>query len=163
MNVHISALSVLLQAILVMHLWIQNIYSIQFSIQFRNKGVSTKKFLSHFADFGCEEVGGFSESVKKENLRQKPFFNLIFKLLLKFAEDWCICHAQTYKYYMLVFFASVIIFPSVAWSEILLKGAAADMRYFARSKFFRSQVHKKNFSLIWQVVSELGYIFCQER
>ena len=29
-----------------------------------------------------------------------------------------------------------------------IKGAATDMRYFARSKFFRSYVHKKNFSLI---------------
>ena len=29
-----------------------------------------------------------------------------------------------------------------------LKGTATDMRYFTRSKFFRSLVHKKNFSLI---------------
>ena len=29
-----------------------------------------------------------------------------------------------------------------------LKHAATDIRYFARSKFFRSYVHKKNFSLI---------------
>ena len=28
------------------------------------------------------------------------------------------------------------------------RGAAADMRHFARSKLFRSYVHKKNFSLI---------------
>ena len=47
--------------------------------------------------------------------------------------------------------------------ERLIKGAAIDMRYFARSKFFRSYVHKKNFSLIWEVVFKLGYIFCQER
>ena len=33
-----------------------------------------------------------------------------------------------------------------------LKDAATDMRYFARSKFSRSLVHKKNFSLIWQVI-----------
>ena len=32
--------------------------------------------------------------------------------------------------------------------DFKLKGAATDMRYYARSKFFRSQVHKKNFSLI---------------
>ena len=44
-----------------------------------------------------------------------------------------------------------------------LKAAATDMRYFARSKFSRSLVHKKNFSLIWQVVFKLGYVFCQER
>ena len=35
------------------------------------------------------------------------------------------------------------------------------MRYFARSKFSRSLVHKKNFSFIWQVVFKLGYV-CQE-
>ena len=33
-------------------------------------------------------------------------------------------------------------------SEYLLKGAGTDMRYFAKSKFSRSIVHKKNFSLI---------------
>ena len=41
------------------------------------------------------------------------------------------------------------------------KGAATDMRYFARSKFSRSLVYKKNFSLRWQVVFKLGYVFCQ--
>ena len=30
----------------------------------------------------------------------------------------------------------------------LVKGTATDMRYFARGKFSRSLVHKKNFSLI---------------
>ena len=29
-------------------------------------------------------------------------------------------------------------------------------------KFSSSLVHKKNFSLIWQVVFKLGYVFCQE-
>ena len=43
------------------------------------------------------------------------------------------------------------------------KGAVTYMRYFARSKFSRSLVQKKNFSLIWQVVFQLGYVFCQER
>ena len=33
-----------------------------------------------------------------------------------------------------------------------LKVAATDMRYFARSKFSTSLVHKKSFSLILQVV-----------
>ena len=42
----------------------------------------------------------------------------------------------------------------------ILKGAVTDMRYFAKSKFFRSQVQKKNFSMIWEVVSDLGYVFC---
>ena len=44
-----------------------------------------------------------------------------------------------------------------------IKGRVTDMRYFVRSKFSRSLVHKKNFSLIWQVVFKLGYVFCQER
>ena len=40
-----------------------------------------------------------------------------------------------------------------------LKDAATDMRYFARSKFSRSLVHQKNFSLICQVVFKLGYVY----
>ena len=44
-----------------------------------------------------------------------------------------------------------------------LKGTATDMRYFARSKFSRGLVHKKNFSLTWKVVFNLGYVFYQER
>ena len=47
--------------------------------------------------------------------------------------------------------------------KVKLKAAATDMRYFPRSKLSRSLVHKKNFSLIWQVVLKLGYSFCQER
>ena len=43
------------------------------------------------------------------------------------------------------------------------KGVATDMRYFARSKFFRSLVLNKNFSLIRQVVFKLVYVLCQER
>ena len=33
-------------------------------------------------------------------------------------------------------------------STILFKAAATDMKYFARSKFSKCSVHKKNFSLI---------------
>ena len=44
-----------------------------------------------------------------------------------------------------------------------ITGAVTDMIYFARSKFSLSLVHKKNFSLIWQVVFRLGYVFCQGR
>ena len=50
------------------------------------------------------------------------------------------------------------------FSEFLFanfKVAVTDMRYFARSKLSKSLVHKKNFSLIWQVVFKLGYLFCQ--
>ena len=35
-----------------------------------------------------------------------------------------------------------------ARSLLLLKGTVADMRYFAKSKFSRSLLHKKIFSLI---------------
>ena len=44
-----------------------------------------------------------------------------------------------------------------------IKGAVTDMRYFARSKFSVSLVHKKNSSMIRQVVFKLGYVFCQKR
>ena len=43
------------------------------------------------------------------------------------------------------------------------KAAVTDMRYFARSKFSKISVHKKKFSLIWQIVFKLGYLICQER
>ena len=46
---------------------------------------------------------------------------------------------------------------------IELKDAATDVRYFARSKLSRSLIHRKNFSVLWQVVFKLGYVFCQER
>ena len=44
-----------------------------------------------------------------------------------------------------------------------LKGAATDVRYYARSKLSMSLVHDKIFSLIWQVVFNLGHIFSQEK
>ena len=47
-------------------------------------------------------------------------------------------------------------------SLLSIKSAVTDMRYFAWSKLSRSLVHKKNFSLIWQVVFKLGYIFYPE-
>ena len=53
-------------------------------------------------------------------------------------------------------------FRGILRQLIRFKGAVTD-RYFVRSKFSRSLVHKKNFTLIWQVVFKLGYIFCQER
>ena len=47
--------------------------------------------------------------------------------------------------------------------QIIASGAETDIRYFARSKFFRGHVQKTNFSLIGQVVFKLVYVFCQER
>ena len=58
---------------------------------------------------------------------------------------------------------SVVYFYLTKALHKLIKGAATDIRYFARSKFSRSLVHKKSFSLIWQVVFKLGYMYCQER
>ena len=52
--------------------------------------------------------------------------------------------------------------PIKVW-DVNAKDTVTDMRYFARIKFSRSLVHKKNFSLIWQVVFKLGHVFCQER
>ena len=47
--------------------------------------------------------------------------------------------------------------------EVTFKVAATDMKYFARSKFSRSLVYKRNFSLIWLVVFKLGYVFFVNR
>ena len=55
------------------------------------------------------------------------------------------------------------IIPSTILECQLFEAAATDMKYFARSKFSRCSVHKKNFSLIWPVVFKLRYVFCQER
>ena len=52
--------------------------------------------------------------------------------------------------------------PIKIW-DVNAKDTVTDMRYFAWIKFSRSLVHKKNFSLIWQVVFKLRYVFCQER
>ena len=73
LNVHISALSVLLQAILVMHLWIQNIYSIQFSIQVRNKGVSTKNFCLTLQILAAQRWGVRVNPKKKKICDKNPF------------------------------------------------------------------------------------------
>ena len=47
--------------------------------------------------------------------------------------------------------------------ELEFKATATDMRYFAKNKFSRSVVHKKNFGLIWEVLFKLGYLFFQEK
>ena len=56
-----------------------------------------------------------------------------------------------------------MVYDNISMFGKMLKGAATDMRYFARSRFFRNLVHKKNFSLTREVVFMLGYVFCQER
>ena len=40
-----------------------------------------------------------------------------------------------------------------------IKVAATDMRYFIRSKFWRSLVHKKNFGLMWLIIFTIEYFF----
>ena len=39
------------------------------------------------------------------------------------------------------------LIDKITWVKFI-KGAATDMKYFARNKFFRNHVHKKNFSLL---------------
>ena len=46
--------------------------------------------------------------------------------------------------------------------ELEFEATATDMRYFAKSTFSRSLVHKKNFSLLREVFFKLGYLFFQE-
>ena len=57
----------------------------------------------------------------------------------------------------------IYVFFQLFYNLSGLKVAVTDMRYFAMSKFSKSLVHKKNFSVIWQVVFMSGYVFCQER
>ena len=82
--------------------------------------------------------------------------------------NWCLLFFK-HLFYNSVHFtiASLTILVKMVLTKYkiweAIKGAVTDMRYFARNKFSRSLVHKKNFSLIWQVVFELGYVFCQER
>ena len=45
----------------------------------------------------------------------------------------------------------------------VLKAAATDMKHLEGAKISRSLVYKKHFTLIWQVVFKLGYLFSQER
>ena len=45
----------------------------------------------------------------------------------------------------------------------VLKAAATDMKHLEGVKISRSLVYKKHFTLIWQVVFKLGYLFSQER
>ena len=41
----------------------------------------------------------------------------------------------------------------IRFANIRFKVATADMRYFARSKFSKSLIQKKNFSLVWEVLN----------
>ena len=68
------------------------------------------------------------------------------------------------KKYIIIRLGAAFLQKQSSLNSVLLcvKVAATDIKYFAGNKFFRSLVHKKNFSLIWQVVLKLGYIFCQE-
>ena len=69
----------------------------------------------------------------------------------------------TYKCDLLVFSVSVIFGPLILFILVGFKAAVTDIRYFARSKFSRSLVHKKNFDLIWQVAFKLKTFFVSGR
>ena len=55
--------------------------------------------------------------------------------------------------------ASSIYTQGCLSSRSNIKAAATDVTYFARSKFSRSIVHKKDIILTWQLVFKLGYLF----
>ena len=42
--------------------------------------------------------------------------------------------------------------------DFFFKAAGADMKYFSKSKFLKSLVYKKKFTLIWKAVSKLEYL-----
>ena len=54
------------------------------------------------------------------------------------------------------FYLGLIDILVISHVASIFKAAATDMRYFARSKFSRSLVHKKNFSLIGEVLFRSG-------
>ena len=64
--------------------------------------------------------------------------NVIYKFFSKYEQVFCIIWKNKHSTNFLPF----------------IKVAATDMRYFAKSKFFGSLVHKKDFG---------GYLFCQGR
>ena len=77
---------------------------------------------------------------------------LEFKASLQCLEE----NIKFFLFFCKILFQSLLLYIGV-------KAAAKDMRYFARSKFSKSLVHKKNFGLIWPVVFKLEYLFCQGR
>ena len=90
--------------------------------------------------------------LKKVHFLWNWFFDLFASL----------CNMFNFQNFVRIIFLLMTFVKSMKLSTVI-KGAATDIRQFARSKFSRSLVHKKNFSLIWQVVFKLGYVFCQER
>ena len=64
---------------------------------------------------------------------------------------------------LIIFFGMFLIVLEMIFRLIIFKSAATDRRYFARNKLSMSSVPNKNFSLLWQIVFKLEYIFCQER
>ena len=44
--------------------------------------------------------------------------------------------------------------------DLFFKAAGTDMKYFSKSKFLKSLVYKKKFTLMWMAVSKLEYLSC---
>ena len=94
-----------------------------------------------------------------EIIKSKIFmrFNFITKHVHK-NEHGFVIKLKRVKILNFVTCAFIILYTKISISPLvfspdpfrisLLKGAATDMRYFVRSKFSRSLVHKKNFSLL---------------
>ena len=77
-----------------------------------------------------------------ENLR-----NRINVQLVNNEKDYLKCTSQPNYMSHKIFDNNLVAIPK-SKVALKLKGAAADMRYFARSTFFSSYVYRKNFSLI---------------
>ena len=81
-------------------------------------------------------------------------FKLYKNYLLKITVDW-----KTAKVWLCEWWNDYTITECRIMLKYI-KVAVADMRYFARSKLSKSLVHRKKFSLIWEVVFKLVYLFC---
>ena len=92
--------------------------------------------------YGTEELGSRKTNTRNFQVvipRQKAFLN---------TKLW---RSATKKEDIVILFVSTLYsnFDSkTVSSKFIIKGTATDVRYFARSKFSRSLVHKKNFTLI---------------
>ena len=93
---------------------------------------------------GLSKTQFFPLSIVKRFFRKGKSFSRMFTFLKYVFFSWAYIKVLALYYYALCF--------KVAW---------ANMIYFARNKFLRSLVHKKNFGLIWQIVFKLEYLFYQ--
>ena len=87
--------------------------------------------------------------------------NFVF-IWKQYVEDFTLKHLLLFEICACAHFWNLQTSWANNWKYLRLKGEATDKRYFARRKVFRSLVHKKNLSLIWKVVFNLGDILSRE-